>query len=145
MVSDTAPKGLRIQPPSKDKAPRQPSGRKKNLSKPLTEFFMSIGGVVYAFNQVDGQAIMSGAENLANALNEAAKANPALYRNLERLMTGSTYGAVFIAAGAIALPIMANHNLIPFAIPGLTPEETPASVEDTPPSQSSNEPPISSL
>jgi hypothetical protein len=81
--------------------------------------FTTVGTVIYAVNAVDGAAIIDGAERLAEALNNAAKTNDTLYRNLERMLTGSTWGGVIVAAGAIALPILANHGLLPFAIPGI--------------------------
>lgn len=70
-------------------------------------------------NQVDGVAILNGAEPLAKALNNVAKDNNVVYKNLERLVTGSAWGAVVMAAGGIVLPIVANHNLLPFQIPGV--------------------------
>lgn len=88
--------------------------------------------MVFVINQADGTAIITGAENLAKALNNVAKDNAAVYRNLERMLTGSAWGSVFVAAGAIALPIAANHNLLPFQIPGLTPETAPANIESMP-------------
>lgn len=137
-MTDAAPRPVttKIVAPirGRDKAPRTSSGsRKKNLTKPLTDFFTSIGGMVAVVNKADGIAIITGAEDLAKALNNVAKDNAVVYRNLERMLTGSAWGSVFVAAGAIALPIAANHNLLPFQIPGLTPEPTPANVESMPP------------
>lgn len=134
MTSDIAPKATRIIAPSRDRAPRNTVGRKKNLTKPLTEFFTTIGTTVAVFNQADGIAIVKGAERLAEALNGVAKDNAVMYRNLERMLTGSAWGGVFVATGAIALPILANHNLLPFQIPGVEiPETEPANVESMPP------------
>lgn len=133
MTQDVAPKSAKILPPTRaadrpDKPPR--AARKKSLVRPLDELFTTIGTVVYAVNPVDGQAILNGSNNLATALNTVAKDNAQLYKSLERLVTGSAWGAVFIAAGAIAIPIAANHNLLPFNIPGLTPEPTPPTSDD---------------
>jgi hypothetical protein len=76
-------------------------------------------------NHTDGVAIIEGAEPLAVALNNVARDNDAVYRNLERLVTGSTWGGVFMALGGILLPIAANHNLLPFHI-GVSPPESGA-------------------
>lgn len=136
MTSDTAPKSTKIVAPirgTRDRAPRATGTRKKNLTKPLTEFFTTIGTMVTVVNHADGVAIINGSERLAESLNMVAKDNPTVYRNLERMLTGSAWGSVFVAAGAIALPIAANHNLLPFQIPGLTPESTPANSEGMPP------------
>lgn len=126
----TAETGPRIIAPKRgERKPRTPGGtRKKNLTKPLTEFFTTIGTVVMVANSTDGLAIINGAERLAEALNAVAKDNAAVYRNLERMLTGSNWGGVIVAAGAIALPIMSNHNLLPFQIPGLMPEDDGATM-----------------
>jgi len=143
MTQDIAPSSGKILPPSRsadrvDKPPR--ATRKKSLVKPLEELFTTVGTVVYAVNQVDGTAIINGANGLAVSLNTVARDNPALYKNLERMVTGSAWGSVFIAAGAIVIPIMANHNLLPFNLPGLIPEtepETPSgNIESTAPTSS---------
>jgi hypothetical protein len=90
--------------------------------------------MVAVINQADGFAIVNGAEDLAKALNNVAKDNPSVYKTLERMLTGSAWGAVIVATGAIVLPIAANHNLLPFAIPGVTtPEPAPANIESMPP------------
>jgi len=128
MTQDIAPKSTKILPPTRaadrvDKAPRQP--RKKSLVKPLEELFTTVGTVVYAVNQADGSAIINGANGLAVSLNTVAKDNAALYKNLERMVTGSAWGSVFIASGAILIPIMANHNLLPFNLPGMEPVGSP--------------------
>lgn len=131
---DTAPKPERVkitQPKRADRKPRANSGRKKSLKKPLEDLITSVGTGVSFVNQTDGIAIIQGAENLAIALNNVAKDNDAVYRNLERMVTGSAWGGVFMALGGILIPIAANHNLLPFAIPGVNaPVDTGA--ESTP-------------
>lgn len=136
MTQDIAPKSTKILPPSRaadrvDSPPRKT--RKRSLTKPLEELFTTVGTVVYAVNQVDGEAIISGANGLAVSLNNVAKDNPALYKNLERMVTGSAWGSVFIAAGAIAIPILANHNLLPFTLPSLEPVPASGDIESAAP------------
>lgn len=124
---DIAPKtgGVKIVAPARTRTDRAPkTGRKKSLAKPLTEFFTSIGSFVAIANQADGIAIIEGAERLAKALDAVAKDNATVYKNLERMVTGSTWGGVIFAASAIVVPILANHNLLPFQIPGFDTGET---------------------
>lgn len=113
-----------VAPTRRDRQPRTGGTRRKTLTKPLTEFFTTIGTVVSIANRVDGLAIIGGAERLAEALNAVAKDNPVVYRNLERMLTGSNWAGVIVASGAIVLPILANHHLLPFTIPGLMPDDT---------------------
>lgn len=115
---DTAPKPIKVTAPQRaDRKPK--TGRKKSLKRPLTDLITSVGTGVAILNQADGIAIINGAEPLADALNNVAKDNDAVYRNLERMVTGSAWGGVFMALGGILLPIAANHNLLPFQIPGV--------------------------
>lgn len=127
---DTAPKPVKIaQPQRADRKPK--TGRKKSLQKPLADLFTSAGTAVAILNQTDGMAIIEGADSLATALNNVAKDNDTVYRNLERMVTGSAWGAVFMAVGGILLPIAANHNLLPFQIPGVTPDTGAESKPET--------------
>jgi hypothetical protein len=126
---DTAPKPVKVTAPKR--ADRKPStGRKKSLKKPLADLFTNVGTGVALINQADGLAIINGADNLADALNNVAKDNDAVYRNLERMVTGSAWGGVFMALGGILLPIAMNHNLLPFQIPGV---EVPATGAESKP------------
>lgn len=114
---------VRVTAPKSDQKSRKSSGgRRKNLKKPLEDLFATIGTTVYAFNQVDGTVILQGAPNLAESLDALAREDERVRRVLERMLTGSAWGGVFMAAGAIVLPIMDNHNLLPVKIPGLTPD-----------------------
>lgn len=135
MTSDTAPKTDRkptkvTAPPKTERKPR--GGRPKSLKKPLEDLITSAGTTVALFNQVDGIAIVNGATDLATALNNVAKDNPTVHKNLTRLVTGSAWGSVFVAVSAIALPIAANHNLLPFQIPGVAIPEPAVESADIP-------------
>lgn len=139
MTADTAsrdapPQSVKIIAPTRQTGDRVPrASRKRSLVKPLTEFFASIGATVYLVNTADGTVIVKGAERLAKSLDNLAKENATVYRNLERMLTGSAWGGVVIAAGAMALPILANHDLLPFHIPGVeAPESDPANIENMP-------------
>ena len=132
-LKDAPPRVVKVTAPKRaDRKPKTGS-RRKSLTRPLTDLITAIGTGVSLVNQADGIAIVTGAEPLAKALNNVAKDNATVYRNLERLVTGSAWGAVIMAAGSILVPIAANHDLLPFQIPGMeTPTETPTGAESMP-------------
>lgn len=105
-------------------------GRQKNLTQPLEELFTTIGTVVMVANEADGLAIIQGTPRLANSLNELAKQNPAVRKNIERLLAGSAWSGVLASVGAIALPIMANHNLLPVELPNFMMPDIPKDSPD---------------
>lgn len=82
----------------------------------LNEQFTLIGTVVTPFNQYDGMVIIQGTPRMAKALANLAEKNPKVKRNLERMLAGGSYGEVVLAAALIAVPIMANHDLMPPSI-----------------------------
>ncbi len=131
LMVDTAP--TKIVPMGRpDRKPRADAGtpRRKSLEKPLNNLITSLGVTVSLVNQTDGQAIIEGSDRLAKSLNELAKENPTVHKNLTRMLTGSAWGSVFIAAGGIAIPILANHNLLPFQfVPGGQ-DESPKPIPD---------------
>lgn len=71
------------------------------------------GTVVPSALTQDGMAIVAGAPRLARSLVKLANENPAVKKALERLVTVSAYGELFGAVAAIAIPIAANHKLLP--------------------------------
>jgi len=131
-------------PPAGDTPPkrrgRPPGSTNKNvlsisrIEDALNEQFTLLGTVVYAFNEYDGSCILTGSPRLAKSLANLCEKNPKVKRNIERMLAGGSYGEVIIAAGLIAVPIMANHELMPpgiknlygKAIPEQTEEEEPA-------------------
>lgn len=86
---------------------------KPKLDEKLTEFFTLIGVGVIAFNEYDGLVILKRGPKLAEALNELAKEDEKIREALEKLLTVSTWGAVVTASASIAVPIAANHRLLP--------------------------------
>lgn len=119
-----------FEPPSteqkaaKDSAPKKApgtAGRATPLQGRLQEAIGGVGILVCLLNEIDGLAIIEGAERLSIALDKAAKQNPAVKRTLEAVLTGSVWGEVAFAAGAIALPIGVNHGMIPAGLVGRLP------------------------
>lgn len=74
--------------------------------------------MVAMVNEVDGLAILQGAERLSVALDKAAKQSPAVARALEAALTGGVWAEVAFASGAIILPIALNHHFIPASLTG---------------------------
>lgn len=93
--------------------PATASGRAAPLAGRLQEAIGGIGIFVALVNEVDGLAIIEGAERLSLALDKAARQSPSLKRTLEAVLTGSVWAEVAFASGAIIVPIAVNHNLLP--------------------------------
>ena len=106
-----------------DKAPSKPAGSPRppgrpplnNLRGRLTEQIAAIGVAVAIVNPTDGAAVLAGAEPLASALEQLARENDGARRALERMLAASAWGAVLTAVAGIAIPILANHELLPAA------------------------------
>lgn len=108
--------------PDADSAPKRPNQKaptNKNWSKAvevekaLNTYLNTIGAGVSFVNENDGVAILNGSETLASELVELAR-NDRTYRTyLEWFTKPGKYGGVLIASGAIVIPILANHNLLP--------------------------------
>lgn len=100
-----------------DRAPKgsatKSTGRKKSLKDGLQTLIGSVGIGVAIINQADGTAVISGAEGLATALDKLAKENDSVYRTLSKLIEVSVWGEVLAATGAIVMPILDNHGLLP--------------------------------
>jgi hypothetical protein len=90
-------------------------------------------------NMADGSAILAGAPALASALDDLAKENPRVRKVLEGMLATGAWSGVAIAAANIALPILANHDMMPanpFAMgsPAPAPDSEP---EHAPPASES--------
>lgn len=95
------------------------SGRKgwqETLSSQLTDLGKGLGELVKLANEFDGKVIANGAPNLASALMKPAETNPKVRAALTKVADGGAWGAVIIAASAIVIPILANHQLLPVQI-----------------------------
>lgn len=98
---------------SKGGGKRKSGGSRKSLKQPLTDALTSLGVAVQLVNGYDGARIVAGAPQLAEALDELARQDAAVHKALQRILTGSSWGGVAIAAMSIAVPIAANHQMIP--------------------------------
>lgn len=105
--------------PRADTKPKTaPAGRQAPLQGRLQEAIGGIGIAVAMLNEIDGLAIIEGAERLSHALDKAAKQNPSVRRTLEAALTGGVWAEVIFASGAIFVPIALNHRLLPASLAG---------------------------
>jgi hypothetical protein len=74
-----------------------------------------MGLVLSAFpvTQQDAVILATKSEPLVDALGDLAKQNKAVRDVLSKMMLGSAWGGVVFASAGIALPILANHRLLP--------------------------------
>ena len=116
--------------PERDRAPKpspSPGGRQAPLQKRLQEAIGGMGVMIALANEIDGMAIIEGAERLSIALDKAAKQSPAFKRTLEAVLTGGVWAEVAFASGAIIVPIALNHGLVPASVNGALGIRIPAS------------------
>lgn len=90
---------------------------KSDWQTPLTDAlmanFVGIGMVVYPFEHFDGQTIINGSPKLAQSLVVVAETNPSVRRGLEKFVESAGWAMVAASVGAIAIPIMQHHNMLP--------------------------------
>lgn len=118
--------------PRKDKAKteRKPVDNKSrpakqtartNLTQDLENMFASFAMPLFAFSAAkpelayDAHIIISNAPELAKQLNELAQRNPIVHRVLFNLMNGTDSIMLVVTLSQIAVPILANHDVIPKA------------------------------
>lgn len=117
--------------PKAKRRPGRPSTRQattRSLEERLSEAFAGLGLAALALAPADGLVIMARGPALATALANWAAENDAVARFLERALTASAVGGVMTAFAALALPIAANHGVIPAQLGAafaLRPDELP--------------------
>ena len=126
---DTPPK-RRGRPPGSGNASKMSI---KTIEDGLNQQFTILGTVVSVANQYDGRCILEGTPKLSAAIAQLCERNPKVRKNIERMLAGGMYGEVVIAAALIAVPIMANHDLLPPQIKAMygqaIPEDEPERAE----------------
>lgn len=119
-----------------DQAPRSVSGggRTPKLDKELTEMVTYIGMMVMIFNQFDGMVVMQNAESTASAWAQLARTDKNVANVLNKLITGTAYSGVILATVKMAVPILANHGVVPPEFGSIfNPMAPPSSPEATAP------------
>lgn len=94
---------------------RRTTAWQANLHQQLLGTIGTVGIAVMAFNQFDGMCVMNGADNLAKSLVGVAEINPSVRKALEAAMTATAWSSVAVAIAGIAIPIAANHGVLPEA------------------------------
>jgi len=84
----------------------------------LKSYVIGIGTATKFVNKVDGDIICAKAPDVVHELVELAKSDKNLQKYLLWLATPGRYAPLTMAVMGVAIPIMANHDLIPsFSIP----------------------------
>lgn len=95
----------------------------KEIRVGLTAILIGSGKLVYNFNQFDGSVIQAGSPALVDAFCRAAQQNAWLRGYLLSLVHVSAWGDITMAAALIVIPILANHNMLPFSLDVFAPIE----------------------
>lgn len=99
--------------------------RNRNLADELATLLATTGTLVTAGAAVnprllyDGQAIVTQAPAIAQALADVAKVNPAVEKVLWGMLDTSAWGAVAVAVGPLIIAVAANHGALPSELPQL--------------------------
>src|SRR5262245_18804549 len=103
--------GLEDTVPEAPKVPTIPANKLRGtLTKPLTEMYQGVGGIVLMFDQPCGTAIVESAEKCAETLSELAQRNDAVRRALLALVETNAWGAVVMAHAPIMLAVVMHHT-----------------------------------
>lgn len=92
-----------------------------NLTDDLQSMFASFAMPLFAFSAVrpelayDAHIILENAPTLAKQLNDLAQRNPVVHRVLFAMMNGTDSVALAVTLSQVAVPILANHDVIPKA------------------------------
>lgn len=112
--ADGAPKKRRGRPPgSKNKA----SGKSTDaaLKEGLESYVGLIGSglTMLPRTRADGMIILEGGDAWVEATMTLAKSDPRVRHALDIALTGGAWGGFIVATASIAVPIAANHGLVP--------------------------------
>jgi len=110
---DAAPAKKRGRPPGSKNKPKGVTDA--TLKEGLTSYVGMIGAGLTMFpaTQADGLVIIKGGEAWVDSLMVLAKSDARVRRVLETAMTGGAWGGFIISTASIAVPIAANHGLVP--------------------------------
>lgn len=102
-----------------DTGPKRPGGRlpawakASEVESALNMIFKFGGAALVVVNRVDGEAITNGGPAVSKALVDLGRQDKKIRKYLEMLAAPGKYGPLTLAVASIAIPIMANHGLIP--------------------------------
>jgi hypothetical protein len=86
---------------------------KAQLEVALADLYRSVAFGVGIFDQFDAMTIAGSADSLAHSWIVLAETDPKVRKFLQKITTGTGWGAVILAHMMIAMPIMINHNALP--------------------------------
>src|SRR5450759_2227117 len=112
--AEDAPKKRRGRPPgSKNK----PSGKSTDtaLKEGLESYVGLIGSglTMLPRTREDGLVLLAGGDAWVEATMTLAKSDPRVRHALDVALTGGAWGGFIVATASIAIPIAANHGLVP--------------------------------
>lgn len=112
--ADGAPKKRRGRPPgSKNKS----SGKSTDaaLKEGLESYVTLIGSglTMLPRTREDGLVVLAGGDAWVEATMTLAKSDPRVRHALDVALTGGAWGGFIVATASIAIPIAANHGLVP--------------------------------
>jgi len=85
----------------------------KQLRENLDGTFVGIGGALIPFDPWCGAVLVTKGPEVTDALIELGKTNPRVKKAIDNFARGSIWSAVFGAAGAVLIPILAHHGILP--------------------------------
>ena len=123
--------------PATEKAPpARPVGRPTNKARRAQStlgVISMVGVAVRPFNAADSDAILNGADALAESLAEVAETNRTVAKALDAISGTSAWAGVALAVYAIAAPIAINHGVFGLGQPApVTPGGNAAPAEPEP-------------
>lgn len=129
-TSATAGKRKRRQ----DRGPRQPRKPKTPpLSADLRRVFQVVGTVLAVADPYCGSILVDRSTAFCDALARLAETDERIGRWLRALARSGPYGALLVAAGQMAIPIAAHHELVPPEVTMLVGAPMPPSRARVPP------------
>lgn len=109
-----------------DKAPKIDTPRAaswpkaREIETALTRYVALIGSGVTFINAADGEAVILHGPAVVHEIVELGRNDKRIRRALELLSMPGKYGPLTLAIASLALPLLANHGLIPSLIVDLT-------------------------
>lgn len=83
------------------------------VEKLLANYVIGIGTGIKFVNEFDGTTIVDNGPAVVHELVELAKSDKNLQKYLMWFATPGKYGPLLLALGGVAIPILANHDMIP--------------------------------
>ena len=134
----TPPTGNPIGRPRKDAAPASDTPRTGRPSKAATRerqytrSLAKVGGVIFLVNRADGEAFLQGVPDVAKALAAVAEQNPRIAKVLDAGASAGVWLELASALGAIGVPVLCNHGVLPVYMAALLAGDTSAFLAATP-------------